>query len=246
MAYPLADYNQNPFLEKQGEFSEIKSKFMSLMFEIESEVVSSPDPNVLVKIAEEIGQASREYIKNSRLKRDRLYECEDLAETIGDSIGDSFCVGLLNNGPKAISSKVNELEKEPITIKDIPSIYKERPFTAEHLQRVLDVLKEKYHIQLSVEGKETSDVLHLSLEEIGIGAMDVKLFIPSMFMNKVNEYREPDQATFLYQEDYNFIEQISVDGTLENLVQLYATLDGRRKQKDYTKVKCVDDNLDDQ
>ena len=59
--------------------------------------------------------------------------------------------------------------------------------------------------------------------------MDVKLFIPSMFLNKVNSYRNPDEASFLYQEDYNFIEAISNKGTLKHLAQLYATLDDRKK-----------------
>ena len=214
------------FTKYSDQFPEIRSKFIDLMDEIELEATSSLDPDVFTKIATEISNASKEYVKDCKWKKERLLTCENLSISISAAISMSF----MTDEPKVLASSVNELREEPITIKDIPSIYKERPFTAEHLQRVLDVLKDKYHIQLSVEGKEASDVLQLDLEEIGIGAMDVKLFIPSMFMNKVNETRQPDEVTFLYQEDYNFIEQISVGGTLENLVQLYATLDGRRKQ----------------
>ena len=88
---------------------------------------------------------------------------------------------------------------------------------------------------MTLDDKEAEDIetiVSLDLDDIGLGAMDVKLFIPSLFMNKVNEYRKPDEVTFLYQEDYNFIEQVASSGNLENLVQLYATLEGRRKSTD--------------
>lgn len=213
-----------PLSKYSTRFPSINDRFCDLMDEIESEATSSLDPDVFGKIGAELEYAAKQYISECQARKDKIDVCENLAIALCDA------VVLLNDiQPVVSSSSINQLKNEPIKIDAIPSIYLDRPYTRTHVEQVLEVLREKYQINLSLDGKLVDDIKYLSLEEIGIGAMDVKLFIPSMFMNKVNSCRNPDNSTFLYQEDYNFIEMISNNGTLENLAQLYATLDDRRK-----------------
>ena len=226
------DYTGPELAKYQDYFPNIYDKFIDLMDEIEMETCQSLDPDVFLKIGKTLKVASTYYAKDCQSKKSKISICEDLSFAVHKAIGKTVksCMD-----SQVLSGSMDELESEPLTITDIPSIYQERPFTTKHVERVLEVLADKYQIKLTLDDKEAEDIetiVSLDLDDIGLGAMDVKLFIPSLFMNKVNEYRKPDEVTFLYQEDYNFIEQVASSGNLENLVQLYATLEGRRKSTD--------------
>lgn len=141
-------------------------------------------------------------------------------------------------------TSVNELIDEPIKIPEIPVSEREHKVTIRQVEKVLSVLDDKYKIHLSLDGKELFDLFPLKLEEdLGLIPMDIKLFIPSMFMNKINSEGR-DRVTFLYQEDYTFIERISTGGTFRDLVQLYAILDNRAKSLHWLDGKVLTKAID--
>jgi hypothetical protein len=182
-----------------------------------------------------IEEAVSEHFLTLEAKISRLSNFLDYTDRIKYQKSRIFS-GVSNEIEISDGNNVNELLSEPIKIPEIPIPERQYEITTKQAESVLDVLDKQYKIQLSLDRKDISEILSLKLEEdLGLSAMDIKLFIPSMFMNKVNAQRM-GSVTFLYQEDYSFIERISTNGTFHDLVQLYSILDNRNKpikEKEY-------------
>lgn len=130
---------------------------------------------------------------------------------------------------KEVEPEVNELKNEPIVIKDIPVKYQDQEFNEYNLIKLLEILKEKYSIILSYDG-DKDKIINLDLDEdLGINSMDIKLFLPFMLVNKINEERKPNEIAFIYQSDYNYFEDISNRGKLGDLLNMYTILASRTR-----------------
>jgi hypothetical protein len=136
----------------------------------------------------------------------------------------------LNTPAPSNHGNINDLINEPIVINDIPITEREYKITIHHIQSVLNILRDKYQINLSLDGKDASDILDLNLkDDLDITPIDIKLFIPSMFLNYLNSDTKELSPALLYQEDYFIIESIANEkSNLRKLVELYSMMHARK------------------